>query len=68
MQSHLPTIQQVAEALNELGHSQLVALSKDSGVPFTTLWNIRSGATTNPGLGTVGNFWPHLLAMVKERA
>lgn len=43
-----------------LSHSEVGELSRLSGVPFTTIWKIRAGVTWNPGMETVGNFWPHI--------
>ena len=43
-----------------LGHARLQALALASGVPFTTLWKVRSGETANPGIETVRKFLPHL--------
>lgn len=41
-------------------HAEVQALSKASGVPFTTLWKIRTGETTNPGIETVRQFYMHV--------
>lgn len=43
-----------------LSHAQTKALAEASGVPFTTLWKVRTGETRNPGVETVRLFWPRL--------
>ena len=53
MQTNIPTPADVRGRLELLGHAQMQALARDSGVPFTTLWKIRSGETDNPRLETV---------------
>lgn len=52
--------EQVRAQLAPLTHAQLQALAKASGVPFTTLWKVRSGVTKNPGIETVGKFLPYI--------
>lgn len=64
MKSSIPTSEEVRATLEKLGHAQMQDLASRSGVPFTTLWKVRSGATTNPGLTTVNKFLP----FVKEVA
>jgi len=34
-----------------------------SDVPFTTIWKIRDGTTSNPGMETVRKFWAHIHAV-----
>jgi predicted transcriptional regulator len=51
-----------------LGHSQLQKLALDSGVPFTTLWKIRSGETRNPGIDTARRFYPLVSAQEAKSA
>lgn len=65
MKSNIPTPDQVREALMALKHSQMQDLAQRSGVPFTTLWNIRSAATKNPGIKAVHAFYPHIAACAK---
>lgn len=60
MASQFPSLDTVRERLQGLSHAQLQTLAKASGVPFTTLWKIRNGPTTNPGVETVRAFWSHL--------
>lgn len=68
MKSSIPTPEQVRAALAKLGHAQLQELSARSGVPFNTLWNVRKGTTTNPGLGTVNKFFPLIGEVARARA
>ena len=58
MNMNLPPAAEVRALLERLTHAQVQQLSTDSGVPFTTLWKIRDGTTTNPGIETVRKFWP----------
>lgn len=44
-----------------LGHAQMRQMATRSGIPFTTLWKLRSGETDNPRLETVRSLLPHLL-------
>lgn len=60
MNSALPSIEDVRIRLQGLKHGEISAVAKQSGVPSSTLWKIRIGATPNPGLETVRKFF-HLL-------
>ena len=60
MNTLLLSAEQVRERLADLSHAQVQMLAKASGVPFTTLWKVRAGITTNPGIETVGKFMPHM--------
>lgn len=66
MKSSIPTAAYVSKQLQALGHAQIQDLAKRSGVPFTTLWNIRAGLTENPGLMTVKKFFPFLCGFAKS--
>lgn len=68
MESRIPTPAQVQASLQALGHAQMHALSRLSGVPFTTLWKVRKGETANPGIETVGKFMPFLADAMAEPA
>lgn len=48
-----------------LSHSEVRALSSRAGVPFTTIWKIRDGTTTNPGIETVRLFY-HLIGTLPD--
>lgn len=63
MKSSIPTTAEVRAALESLGHAQLQRLAAVSGVSFTTLWSIRSGDRTNPGIKTVADFMRHVDAV-----
>ena len=67
MSQDIPSAGEVRALLQPLRHAQLQALAAASGVPFTTLWKVRSGETGNPGLDTVRKFLPHV-AKVAEAA
>lgn len=62
MVKHIPSGAEIRASLLALSYSQVRELSKLSGVPFNTLWNVRKGeeggGTTNPGIETVRKFLP----------
>ena len=60
MNPDIPSIEQLKAALCTLSYAQTVHLAKLSGVPFTTIWNVRKGSTENPGIETVRKFAPHI--------
>lgn len=62
MRSNIPSAAEITRVLQSLTHRQVTALVALSGVPFTTLWGIRDGATTNPRIETVRAFLPHVRA------
>lgn len=53
MEKPIPSASEVRQLLLPLPHAKLQRLAKESGVPFGTLWKIRSGDTQNPGIDTV---------------
>lgn len=57
MVARIPPFSEVRERLQPLTYAQVQRLHRLSRVPFTTLWNIRSGITGNPGIETVRKFW-----------
>lgn len=62
MDPYLPSAADLRAMLSSLGHAQMQQMAARSGVPFTTLWKLRSGETDNPRLETVRSLLPHLLA------
>ncbi len=56
----IPPVSDLQNILVGLGHAQLQELARLSGVPFTTIWKIRSGETKNPGIETVRMWLPHV--------
>ena len=60
MITNIPPSEDVRIALKDYAHAKMQALSAKSGVPFTTLWKIKTGDTPNPGIETVRKFWPLL--------
>lgn len=60
MQKTIPSANQVRIALADLTMRQIDRLSELSGVPPTTIYKIKLGATTNPGIDTVRKVLPHL--------
>lgn len=63
MATQIPSADDIQARLSTLGHKEVWELSEQSGVPFGTLWKVKSGATTNPGVETVRKFWPLLVRM-----
>lgn len=61
MDPYIPSAADLRTMLLTLGHAQMQQMALRSGVPFTTLWKLRSGETDNPRLETVRSLLPHLL-------
>jgi transcriptional regulator with XRE-family HTH domain len=61
MDSHIPSAADLRAKLSLLGHAQMQQMASCSGVPFTTLWKLRSGETADPRLETVRLLLPHLM-------
>jgi hypothetical protein len=59
MTTKIPPISEIKGRLESLSHAEILTLSKISTVPFTTIWKIRAGDTTNPGIETVRKFAQH---------
>lgn len=62
----IPSASELRSRLETLTHAQMQNLARASGVPFTTLWKVRNGDTTNPGIETVRKFLPHVAAVAVE--
>lgn len=62
MNTDIPTVDEIRDALKPFTHAPMQRLAKLSGVPFTTLWKIKDGTTKNPGVATVRQFLPHVSA------
>jgi predicted transcriptional regulator len=60
MNTDIPSAAELQTMLQPLRTGDLTRISKASGVPFGTLWKVRSGETTNPGIETVRRFLPHI--------
>ena len=56
----IPSGDDVRRALAPFSMAQLERLGELSGVPPTTLYKIKRGFTTNPGIETVGKFMPYV--------
>jgi len=56
MNTSIPATADIKARLAQLSHAQVQHLSSESGVPFTTIWKVRSGETQNPGIETVRQF------------
>jgi len=59
MNTKIPPISVIKGRLEALTYSDMQGLAVVSDVPFTTLWKIRSGETSNPGIETVRKFALH---------
>jgi transcriptional regulator with XRE-family HTH domain len=60
MKTDFPSVEVIRSRLQSLNDGEIYKVASDSGVPASTLWKIRCGATSNPGLETVRKFF-HLL-------
>ena len=60
MTTDIPSADTVRGWLAPLDAATLRKLSDVSGVPMTTLWNIRSRSTADPRIETVRQFAPHI--------
>lgn len=60
MNTTIPTVEELSQRLKSLKGVELEQLASNSGVPVSTLWKIRIGATPNPGIETVRKFLAHL--------
>lgn len=62
METSLISAEAVRAALAPLTLRQLDRLAELSGVPATTIYKIKRGETSNPGIETVRRFLPHINA------
>ena len=67
MSTLFPSIEDVRARLQMLKDGDIYRVSQHSGVPASTLWKIRCGATPNPGIETVRKFF-HLLPVPDTQA
>ena len=67
MLNQIPRAADIRAQLEKLGHAQTQELARLSNVPFTTLWKIRSGETTNPRIDTVCQFMGHIEAAAEVK-
>lgn len=68
MHTNIPSSQELRELLAPLRTADLRRISQASGVPFGTLWKVRSGETENPGIETVRLFLAHLNVSEQKQA
>lgn len=68
MNESIPSAAEVAAALAQLTFAQLERLASISGVPLTTVYKIKSGETTNPGIETVRKFARFIAQAQQEEA
>lgn len=66
MANQIPSAEEVRTALRSLGRGQMQELADKSGVPVTTLSNIRNSSKQGPTVDTLRKFWPHLLRITKK--
>jgi transcriptional regulator with XRE-family HTH domain len=62
MNTVIPSVEDVRRRLELLKDGGINEVARLSGVPVSTLWKIRCGATPNPGFETVRKFLPFLVA------
>lgn len=58
MNKLMPSAKDIQLKLSEMPTERLRVIAEASGVPFTTLWKIKTGETANPGIETVRRFFP----------
>jgi transcriptional regulator with XRE-family HTH domain len=68
MATQIPSAEDVRAALRSLGRGQMQELADKSGVPVTTLSNIRNSSKQGPTVDTLRKFWPHLLRLTRKAA
>lgn len=69
MATKIPSAAEVRERLSALDRGQIPMLARDSGVPVTTLINIRdSDKPQGPTVETLRKFWPHLVKLTAKKA
>jgi hypothetical protein len=66
MNHQIPSAADIRSLLCALGHAQMQQMAAVSGVPFTTLWKLRSGETVDPRLETVRSLLPHLMPRTQK--
>lgn len=66
MSNSIPSAEEIRAALSPLSLKQLARLAQLSGVPFTTIYKVKRGETSNPGLETVRQFMP-FVRQVREK-
>ncbi len=66
MNANIPSAEEVRSWLQPMTYAQVRRLSELSGVPLTTLWNIRANGKWNPRIDTVSKFAPHIGAARAE--
>lgn len=64
----IPSAEAVRSALGPLTMRQLERLSELSGVPVATIYKVKLGETTNPGIETVRKFAAHIAAACAREA
>lgn len=60
MKKQLMSAEDVRKMLSKLDLAQLDKLSEKSGVPTSTIYKIKRGETSNPGIETVRKFMARL--------
>jgi hypothetical protein len=61
MVTHIPTGADIRALLRPHRQADILELAALSKVPFKTLLKIKYGATVNPGINTVAQFYPTLM-------
>lgn len=65
MNTPIPSAEDVRATLAPLTLRQLAVLSALSGVPAATIYKIKLGTTTNPGIDTARKLMPHVAAALR---
>ena len=57
MNKVMPSAKDIKRQLDAMPSDRLRQIAEAAGVPFTTLWKIKTGETVNPGIETVRRFY-----------
>jgi len=66
METTILTAEDVRTALAPMTLRQIDRLAQLSGVPAPTIYKIKLNVTANPGIETVGLFWPYVTTVIEE--
>lgn len=66
MSKTIPITEDVRQDLRSLSRQDIIVLSEISGVPFSTIMNIRSCSTEFAYIDTVSKFYDYLQGIVAE--
>ena len=65
MSATIPSTEDLRRRLAGFDTRRLRVLAEMSGVPFTSLYNVKQGYSNNPGIEMVRRFFPHIRAAAR---